>query len=447
MKSKRLHYLVVILLLIPTSLQFSQISFAQVIPEPPETTVVPLPVGSGARAIGMGGAFIAVADDATAASWNPGGLTQLERPELSVVGTYLSAHQDVDTSNNELFFDNKDISRSDLNFASVVYPFRVFRKNLVIALGYQRVYDFHYNEEHNHITKSVVLPGVFINQKVDFESKGGISALTPAIALQVMPRLSIGVAVNFYTDEYFDDVAWKQKSTEKFSITIPGAKDIDLGTRVIKRKFKNFQAINVVSGMLWDVWERDDRRLTLGAVYHSPYAADVDSVTESTEDPLFPNKEQYEIDFPMSFGAGLSFRYNDTLSFSMDVTWTDWSEYEQEDEYGNKTRPFGGVSTDRDIDDTYAVRLGGEYLIFGQKMIIPVRSGLFYDPRPSLDDPADVYGFSVGSGMTFKRFSIDAAYQFRWVNNVDGEDVDSSFTDTKFDHKEHLFYASMIVYF
>ena len=46
------------------------------------------PVGSGARALGMGGAFIAVADDATAASWNPGGLIQLERPEISAVGAY-----------------------------------------------------------------------------------------------------------------------------------------------------------------------------------------------------------------------------------------------------------------------------------------------------------------------------------------------------------------------
>jgi hypothetical protein len=34
----------------------------------------PVPVGSGARAMAMGGAFIATADDATAASWNPAGL-------------------------------------------------------------------------------------------------------------------------------------------------------------------------------------------------------------------------------------------------------------------------------------------------------------------------------------------------------------------------------------
>ncbi len=54
------------------------------------------PVGSGARAIGMGGAFIAVADDATAASWNPGGLTQLRLPEFSVVGSFYHRGEDIE---------------------------------------------------------------------------------------------------------------------------------------------------------------------------------------------------------------------------------------------------------------------------------------------------------------------------------------------------------------
>ena len=40
-------------------------------------------VGSGARAMGMGGAFIAVADDATAASWNPAGLGGVVYRQLS----------------------------------------------------------------------------------------------------------------------------------------------------------------------------------------------------------------------------------------------------------------------------------------------------------------------------------------------------------------------------
>lgn len=435
-----------IILFIPSVLSlFSQTSFAEGKLALPEIVFTPLSVGSGARALGMGGAFIAVADDATAASWNPGGLTQLEKPEFSLVGTYLSTHQGIDTSNNTLLFDNETISRGDLNFASIAFPFRVFGKNMVAALGYQQVYDFHNSVEVDKISKGSVSQGSYINQKVDFESKGGISALTPAIAIQVMPRLSIGVAVNFYTDEYFDDFAWKQKSIEKSNIILPNK--VVTETTAFERAFKNFQAINVVPGILWDVWEKEDKRLTFGAVYHMPYTADVDTVTGHTKLNK-PEKDQLKIDFPMSFGAGIGFRYSDALSISMDVTWTDWSKFKQNSEETiGKTRPLGGVSTDRNINDTYAVRLGTEYLIFRQKMIIPVRGGLFYDPRPSLDDSADVYGFGVGSGITFKGFSIDGAYQCRWVNNINGEDFDSAYSDTKFDLKEHLFYASIIVYF
>ena len=43
------------------------------------------PVGSGSRVLGMGGAFIGIANDATAASWNPGGLNILEKSEFSLV--------------------------------------------------------------------------------------------------------------------------------------------------------------------------------------------------------------------------------------------------------------------------------------------------------------------------------------------------------------------------
>ena len=48
----------------------------------------PAPVGSVGRAQGKAVAFIAVADDATAASHNPAGLVQLQEPEASVVGSY-----------------------------------------------------------------------------------------------------------------------------------------------------------------------------------------------------------------------------------------------------------------------------------------------------------------------------------------------------------------------
>jgi hypothetical protein len=44
-----------------------------------------LAIGVGARALGMGGAFVSVADDSTAVYWNPAGLTRISSFEVSAV--------------------------------------------------------------------------------------------------------------------------------------------------------------------------------------------------------------------------------------------------------------------------------------------------------------------------------------------------------------------------
>lgn len=44
-----------------------------------------LAIGVGARAMGMGGAFVAVADDSTASYWNPAGLPGIKHVEISAV--------------------------------------------------------------------------------------------------------------------------------------------------------------------------------------------------------------------------------------------------------------------------------------------------------------------------------------------------------------------------
>ncbi|MDD2715851.1 MAG: UPF0164 family protein [Candidatus Wallbacteria bacterium] len=48
-----------------------------------------LKMGVGARALGMGGAFSAIADDATASFWNPAGLSQLSSSEIDTMHTVL----------------------------------------------------------------------------------------------------------------------------------------------------------------------------------------------------------------------------------------------------------------------------------------------------------------------------------------------------------------------
>ena len=76
-----------------------------------QTTIEPPVVSPGARSLGLGGAFVAVADDATAAWANPSGLMQLARPEISIEGRSWSEDREGVAAN-----------QSSLGYLSFVLP-------------------------------------------------------------------------------------------------------------------------------------------------------------------------------------------------------------------------------------------------------------------------------------------------------------------------------------
>jgi hypothetical protein len=94
-----------------------------------------LTLGSGARAYGMGGAFLARADDGTAASWNPAGLSYLRVPEVSLVGVSNS----FDATRGEDYdrFDGKAV-----DFAAFTWPVGVGEVRGAVQLSYQRAISF-----------------------------------------------------------------------------------------------------------------------------------------------------------------------------------------------------------------------------------------------------------------------------------------------------------------
>ena len=102
-------------------------------------------LGVGARAMGLGGAFVAVADDASAVYWNPAGLAQLDRPELDgMYGSYFN-----DTERN-LFFSFQYPLPDDIHLA-------ISTNNLFFT-------DVSGSNE-NQYTGSVAIPLDFVSQK------------------------------------------------------------------------------------------------------------------------------------------------------------------------------------------------------------------------------------------------------------------------------------------
>jgi hypothetical protein len=85
------------------------------------------------------------------------------------------------------------------------------------------------------------------------------------------------------------------------------------------------------------------------------------------------------------------------------------------------------------------VRLGAEYLWIRQKVVIPFRTGFFYDPEPGEGSSDNFFGFSLGSGIAVNRVLFDMAYTFRTGT------VHSTATDTAV--YQHTILASVIYHF
>jgi long-subunit fatty acid transport protein len=376
-------------------------------------------------------AFIAVADDATAASWNPAGLIKLEKPEASFVGAWRTVTKDYSPEDNIVSLDQDRWGEAEINFMSYAQPIEIGNTDVVISVNYHQVYDF--GVEYNGLISSDPLL-----TKIKGKSEGAVSAysLAGGLSMPSYPEITIGASFNWYAQSLLNDYAWQVNKTE----TTTSSLFPQLPPHVIEstETFDDLRAHNFTFGLLWDVYERQENLLTLGLVYHTPFTAKVDQKSADTTSSGTTFRQQgMDIDFPASLGAGANYRISDSLSVAFDVEWKEWSEFKQKDADGTPTSPIDS--------DTVAYRLGAEHLTFFEgtrESVLACRGGLFYEPRPvsNYPDPLKVYGLSAGLGWTVKdQFSLDFAYQFRWgeqdLGNID------------YDYQEQLFVTSLIIYF
>ena len=466
----------------------------EVVVTPVSISSAPRPVGSGARALGMS-AFTAVADDATAASWNPAGLIQLERPEISGVFSYLSRSEDFVSADLGLDVSPSDMTSSDLNYLSGVLPFRLFKTNFVASVNLQQVYsfdrqlDFTYTSRSRDVTTERLPMGIGLTTSVDsetaseiaFTQSGSIYAITPALAVQITPRLSVGGAVNFYRNSLSGgntftettNVRWRQATDIRLKILgLEGAVQPDPmsiyseGEQTEIKEFSDVEGANVTLGTLWNA----TGKLTLGLTADLPYTLDMKEKVSLKAEPtrtvdqdgrVITSRSPYEkvpevesnveYDFPLTLGLGAAYRFSDAFSIAGDVSWTKWSEFLFRKEDGTEVNPINQDTAADDgtldpVSDTWAVRLGAEYLFILKKTVIPVRAGVFLEQQPGVDDADDVYGASFGTGISIGNVIVDIAYQARFGNDLLGG-VFSDVEGTDADTVEHLAFASVIVHF
>jgi len=413
-----------------------------------EMTSSPNPVGSGARAIAMGGAFIAIADDATAASWNPSGLIQLEKPEFSLVGGFNSISEDNSFRFGAEGNGKQSVYDWNFNYLSFTHPLVLFNRNIVLSINYQHLYNFSREWDFPYTISSTTFT---TPSNIHIDNIGQLSAIGLAWSIQATPDLSFGFTFNIW-DKWPGKNSWQEIHQEYGEgIHIPTSENF---TRQYFGKDNYlFRGFNANIGILWDI----STSLTFGAVLKTPFKADITHESKFISSMIFPNfpdadyaisdhrTYDEELKMPLSWGIGFSNRLSKELIIAFDIYRTEWNHFVYKDHQGIERSPLSGMTKEKsDISATHQLRLGFEYRINQKKYIIPVRGGIFYDPAPAEGNPDDYYGFSCGLGLNTHQFSFDFAYQFRFGNDV-GDSILKPLGFSQ-DVHEHQVLLSMIFY-
>ena len=391
--------------------------------------------GVGVRAMGMGGAFVGVADDFTAMYWNPAGLAQMQQREVQVSLLRNSR------ANDSIF--NGTPGRSELTntrFGSLgfVYPYPVYRGSLVLAAGLTRIKDFDWN---------LNLKGNDDGLAADhaFQHEGELALAGVSAAIDVSPAVSLGATLGLVSgeDEAVNEFDWA-----------------DLQDEFQERRFLARDSFTdeykwtpyaVLGAMLRT--PRDDPRYRLGATFSTGgthkiryvfRGASSDEGYNSVEYDdgtvqEFPDEEwsnTYELALPFEFGVGASAEALPGLTLAGSLHLAEWSqsEYKGADDYGLRA----DTSFEKQYRDVLRYHLGVEYQV--PVVALDLRAGYFVDPVPFIgprdpgsDDPPirieeDRRFITLGAGIL-----IDEAMQIdiAWVRGAfkQVEEYSSEFSD------------------
>jgi hypothetical protein len=405
-----------------------------------------LTLGSGARAFGMGGAFLARADDATAASWNPAGLSYLRVPEVSLAGTstLYKTERGTEPDLNKDRFEGKSV-----DFAALTWPLRFHGLSGAIQASFQRAVPF-------GGSLTTVLPRAPGQDPVRLtgEGSGGLDVFAFGTGWRVSRTVRTGITVN----RWFNGYTQSLYRTAESDFDRPRQFDSDYG----------LAGWNVNLGAIWSPIEQ----VNLGAVFKTPFSGEVRLNKTRTDFPVDSARvtnsyrsDAVRLEFPASFGFGTSWRPRSALTLSADFTRTFWSRSRIVNYFALPFAPppvtFSPttypplpypalIQTQGDSDQ---VRTGVEYVVIAKRLKVPLRAGYFNDEQVVLGAGGGAprfNGFTAGIGIILGPILFDVAYLYesgRFVETVAVEavgDVPASTAQVSTSLRTERFFVSLI---
>ncbi|MCP4202298.1 MAG: hypothetical protein GY769_10225 [bacterium] len=416
--------------------------------------IVPLQLSfsdPGARSMGFGGAFVALADDATAAFSNPAGLVQLVEPEFSIEArrwSYSTPFTErgrveglpsgfgADTTAGLRTATSEDVV-TGLAFLSLAYP----KGRWSLAFFRHQMASFEFSSE----TRGLFGGGTDCCQDRFFDQRVTTDLNFVSYGLSAGYRLGENIDLGFgviYHETSLNSLATVYLPDEDpFVNLLAPTSFLPERSLVSQSIFGDDTDWGLIGGFLW----RPSNGWTIGGIYRQGPEARIAIESRAGEaldlgvppGAVLRRVSGISVELPWVIGLGFAYRAPDgglTVSFQWDHI-----------EYSTILKSLEAIAASVDepneqaLDDADELHLGGEYVFLRSTPVIAVRVGAWLDPDHQLRDTSDDLflnalqprgkdqtHLALGLGVAFQGFQIDIGVDF--ADEVDTASVSAVYS-------------------
>lgn len=347
----------------------------------------------GTKALGMGGAFVGLANDGSAIYWNPAGLAGLESSVLvSYTGIIPSATYKMDAAAVDASSVSQIHSAPSL-FANYTMGDWSFGLGVFVPAGLGIEWD------------GADLQNLTQGNPYDWYSRIGVIDIAPAVAYKVSDQLSFGLTVNIFYG-MFDLERPQSFDTNGDNIADASSQYVEESTGM---------GYGVTIGGLYKFSDKFQVGLTFRSSTNVSMEGTATQPAMAANSLPVESSFERDVEWPMWIAGGLAYKPICGLTLTLDAQYSNWATLEK---LVATYEDWGGMEGEFDLswEDQIQIRLGGEYMATKE---VAVRLGYYYDPAPAPDKTLNVlfpsstnHVATGGFGYYAEKFSVEGSLEY-----------------------------------
>lgn len=329
--------------------------------------------GQGARALSMGGAFTAVADDGSAVFYNPAGISQID-------GTLIEGGIAIIAPEIRYTMTNGATEKSTKRaFGPTFFMTHRLTDRLSAGLGLYAPY-----------ARDAEFPDDLANGFLSQRSK--------------MVRTDLSAVISYKTSDTFSIGGGLVIGYSQVDRSLPAGPALRINDKM------DGTGLGGIVGLLWKVSDR----LKAGVTYRTGMSIDHDGERIMAAGGVATRSNaRAQARYPASLGFGMALTPSENLTLALDADWYGWSSMDQ---VTTRTDSWPDSTTQLNARDSWDVRIGGEYRLpagWAVRAGYAYVQGAFPDTHIIPGQPdADGHEINLGIGRKMKDWTIDLSYQY-----------------------------------